>query len=131
MRLLRTGAEILAGRAGLVALSAAVGLLVARALGPVAQGHYSLTVAVLSLVAALVNGGIGLAAVPIVRRAQASVGQVLRAQGTWSGLVALVVLIAALAVTVCWAGRWSARVLGWDRAVALIACGGACALLAC
>ncbi len=131
MRLLRTSAEILAGRVGLVALSVAVGLLVARALGPVGQGHYSLTVAVLALVAALVNGGIGLAAVPVVRRAQASIGQVLRAQGLWSGLVTLVVLTAALVATGGAAGRWSARVLGWDRAVALIAGGGACALLAC
>ena len=131
MRLLRTGGEVLTARAAQVVAGAAVGLLVARALGPAAQGHYSLTIAVMTFAGALLNGGVGLSAVPPLRRRELSLRRVLRAQGAWLALAGAGLLAAGAVATAGPAAAWTAAHLGWTGAVAAAAAVGAAALLAC
>ena len=131
MRLLRTGGEVLTARAAQVVAGAAVGLLVARALGPAAQGHYSLTIAVMTFAGALLNAGVGLSAVPPLRRRELSLRRVLRAQGAWLALAGAGLLAAGAVATAGPAAAWTAAHLGWTGAVAAAAAVGAAALLAC
>ena len=95
MRLLGAGARILSGRLVQVAANATVVFLVAKALGPTGQGHYSLTVAVSQLAAALLAGGMGLAAVPPLRRDRLPAGRMVSVQGAWTGATGLILLAAA------------------------------------
>ena len=62
MRLVRTGGGILLCRVLQAAAIAAVMPLVARGLGPEGQGYYVLTFTAILFCAALLNGGLGLAA---------------------------------------------------------------------
>lgn len=117
MRLLRTGAQILAVRGGQVALTAGAGLVIARALGPREQGFYSLTLAGALLAAAALNGGVGLAAVPALRSGEASARRLLRAQLRWIAGVSGCLALAALAAAGP-ARESAARCLGWDAAAA-------------
>lgn len=120
MRLLRTGAQILAVRGGQVALTAAAGLLIARTLGPREQGFYSLTLAGALLAAAALNGGVGLAAVPALRSGEASARRLLRAQLWWIAAVGGALALTALAAAGP-AREAAARWLGWDAAAAAAA----------
>ena len=83
MRLFRAGASILFSRVGQVLANAAVVIMVAKTLGPVGQGHYSLTVAAVLLLASVLGGGMGLAAVPPLRQDKIPPGRMMRAQLTW------------------------------------------------
>ena len=131
MKLLRTGGQVLAARGAQVVAGAAVGLVVARALGPAAQGHYSLTIAVMTFAGALLNGGVGLSAVPPLRRHELSLRRILRAQGVWFALAGAALLAAGAVATTGGAAAWTAAHLGWTGAVAGAAAAGAAALLAC
>lgn len=125
MKLLRTGGEILASRVGQAGVNALCGLLIARALGPVGQGHYSLTVTAVLLVAALANGGMGLAAVPPLRQGGIAPRRMLRAQAVWILLVAVLIGVAGAAAWRLGLDAPARQHLGWDPALA------AAALLAC
>ena len=95
MKLVEAGAKILFSRVGQVMANAAVVLVVAKTLGPEGQGHYSLTVALAMLLAALLGGGMGLAAVPPLRQNKVPAARMLKAQLIWaSGMVLLLVLLA-------------------------------------
>jgi O-antigen/teichoic acid export membrane protein len=131
VRLLRTGGEVLTARAAQVVAGAAVGLLVARALGPAAQGHYSLTIVVMTFAGALFNGGVGLSAVPPLRRCELSLHRVVRAQGAWLVFAGAGLLAAGVVATTGPAAAWTAAHLGWTVAVAAAVAVGAAALLAC
>ena len=75
--------------------NAAVVLVVAKTLGPEGQGHYSLTVALAMLLAALFGGGMGLAAVPPLRQNKVPAARMLKAQLIWaSGMVVVLLLLA-------------------------------------
>jgi len=95
MKLVEAGVKILFSRVGQVLANAVVVLIVAKTLGPEGQGHYSLTVALTMLLAALLGGGMGLAAVPPLRRDLVPATRMLKAQLIWAaGVVGVFVLVA-------------------------------------
>jgi len=95
MKLVAAGAKILFSRVGQVLANAVVVLLVAKTLGPEGQGHYSLTVALSMLLAALLGGGMGLAAVPPLRQDKVPAGRMVKAQLVWAlGMVGVLLLLA-------------------------------------
>ncbi len=97
MRLVGAGARILYSRIIQVLANAAVVFFVAKTLGPEGQGHYSLTVAVAQLASALLAGGMGLAAVPPLRRNRVPARRMVVAQLGWTvTMAALFGLVAAL-----------------------------------
>jgi O-antigen/teichoic acid export membrane protein len=113
MRMVATGGRILASRLGQVAANGIIGLLLAAWLGPADLGRYSLTLAAVMLTAALLNGGLGLAAVPPLRRGEVRLARTLSAQVLWillaavvlGGMLALIkgpVLAGALAGSLGW-----------------------------
>lgn len=121
MKLVRDGTRILGSRVGQVLANAAVVMLVAKTLGPEGQGHYSLTVALAMLLGSLLGGGMGLAAVPPLRRDLVSPLRMVNAQTLW--LLAMGVLLLLFA-------RWSAsepqatvfaQRLGWEPGLPLLA----------
>lgn len=128
--LLRTGGAVLAARLLQALANAAVGWLVARELGPAGQGRYALTLLLALVGAAVANGGVGLAAVPRLKRHPAQARALLSSQLRW-------ILAVAPALAAVTAVAWSlglADVLratagwtdAWAPAAALI---GAAALL--
>lgn len=129
MRLLKTGSEVLAARIGQVVCGAVSGVIVARVLGAEGQGRYSLSLAVAMLAAALLNGGIGLAAVPLLRRGELPLIWVLRAQMGWVAAAATLLFVLSLPLTV-WRPDWSVVHLGWTGGLALLVALGAAALIA-
>ena len=95
MKLVEAGSKILFSRVGQVLANAVVVLVVAQTLGPEGQGHYSLTVALAMLLAALLGGGMGLAAVPPLRQDKVPAARMLKAQMIWAaGMVLLLLLLA-------------------------------------
>jgi O-antigen/teichoic acid export membrane protein len=108
MKLVEVGAKILFSRVGQVLANAVVVLVVAKTLGPEGQGHYSLTVALAMLLAAVLGGGMGLAAVPPLRQGKVPVLRMLKAQLIWA-----VGMIGVLALAAWWStGGHQAEVLG-------------------
>lgn len=129
MSLLRAGARILFSRVGQVLANAAVVMVVAKTLGPVGQGHYSLTVAGVLLLASVLGGGMGLAAVPPLRQDRIAPGRMLRAQLLWvSAMVALLVALAFWSTRPQAAGFLAAH-LGWRPGWGFLAALAASAVL--
>jgi O-antigen/teichoic acid export membrane protein len=129
VKLLREGAAVFALRLGQAAAGAGAGLVVARALGPDGQGRYALGITLLMFAAAAVNGGVGLAAVPVIRRRPAAACALLRTQAVWTGAVTLA---AAGAGALAWrtaAGADLAARLGWSAATAAAMAGALAALV--
>jgi len=121
LKLVAAGSQILFSRVGQVLANAVVVLLVANVLGPTGQGHYSLTVAVVMLLASLMGGGMGLAAVPPLRQGRVRLTRMFAAQMVWC--VGMVALLAGVAL---WAQdhRWQEYLghsLGWTPEVAWLA----------
>ncbi|MBK9302723.1 MAG: polysaccharide biosynthesis C-terminal domain-containing protein [bacterium] len=118
MKLLREGAAVLVLRLGQAAAGAGAGLVVARALGPDDQGRYALGITLLMFVAAAVNGGVGLAAVPAIRRRPDAARSLLRVQALWT--VAAALAVAALGALAWRTGTGAALALrlGWSPATA-------------
>lgn len=113
MKLLETGSRILASRVGQAVVIAVTGILLARALGPSGQGHLSLTLLVIMLSAAVLNGGMGLAAVPPLRRGETTLARMLSAQAVWIAGVAALVLLFAFLVPRTGLASLAQRHLGW------------------
>ncbi len=130
MKLLQTGSRILASRIGQAILIALTGLLVARVLGPSGQGHFSLTLLVVMLGAALLNGGVGLAAVPPLRRGEVSLGEMLQAQLAWVVLVGIFLLLAGSILGRTHLIDLARSQLGWNHGTAVLAGIAILALLA-
>jgi len=121
MKLVEAGAKILFSRVGQVLANAAVVLVVAKTLGPEGQGHYSLTVALAMLMAALLGGGMGLAAVPPLRQDKVPAARMLKAQLIWaSGMVLLLLLLAWWSTGIAPAMVLQER-LGWFSGLGFLA----------
>jgi len=121
MKLVAAGAKILFSRVGQVLANAVVVLIVAKTLGPEGQGHYSLTVAMCMLLAALLGGGMGLAAVPPLRQNKIPAVRMLKAQLLWAlGMVGVLVLVAWWSMTGDLADVLQRR-LGWFSGLGFLA----------
>ncbi len=115
MKLVETGGKILFSRVGQVLANAVLVLIVANILGPEGQGHYSLTVALALLMASLLGGGMGLAAVPPLRQGKVRLTRMFAAQMIWVvGMTGLLLLLA-------WTSTFGylrgvlGHYLGWSR----------------
>jgi O-antigen/teichoic acid export membrane protein len=102
MSLLRQGGGILAARLTQALANALTGWLIARVLGPTSQGHYSLLLLLIVVGAALLNGGMGLAAVPQLRSGRVRIGRMLKAQLTWLSAMFIVAIGLVSLLTVPW-----------------------------
>lgn len=129
MRLVGAGARILSGRIAQVLANAAVVFIVAKTLGPRGQGHYSLTVAVAQLSAALLAGGMGLAAVPPLRRNRLPAARMVGVQGGWTLTMGVLLFAGASLTAGGAAGRFLAEHLGWPRELGYAVALGATGLL--
>ncbi len=121
--LLRRGGGVLATRLGQAALNAVAGWLVADRLGPDVQGRYALAVFVALMLSSLLNGGAGIAAVPLIRRGETAARSVIRAQTAWA-IAAVAVLGAAFALLWTTPARpWLDQALAWEggHAMAVLA----------
>lgn len=129
MRLLRAGTRILFSRVGQVLANAAVVMVVAKTLGPTGQGHYSLTLAGVLLLASVLGGGMGLAAVPPLRQDKIRPGRMFRAQLSWVGGMVVVMTLLAWWTTTPAPARFLARHVGWDPGWGFLAALAATAIL--
>ena len=121
MNLVAAGSKILFSRVGQVLANAVVVLVVAKTLGPEGQGHYSLTVAMAMLLAALLGGGMGLAAVPPLRQNKVPAARMLKAQLMWAtGMIGVLFLAAWWSTWGDQAGILESR-LGWFAGVGFLA----------
>lgn len=120
MKLVAVGSKILFSRVGQVLANAAVVLFIANILGPTKQGHYSLTVAVAMLIASLVGGGMGLAAVPPLRQGKVNFLRMFTAQMIW--MAGMVLVIGGVAWLTNY-GRFRvglANHLGWSQGLGYV-----------
>ncbi len=94
MKLIEAGSKILFSRVGQVLANATLVMIVANILGPEGQGHYSLTMALAMLMASLLGGGMGLAAVPPLRQGKIRPTRMFAAQMIWVvGMVGVMFLL--------------------------------------
>ncbi|MEN8006913.1 MAG: polysaccharide biosynthesis C-terminal domain-containing protein [Candidatus Krumholzibacteriota bacterium] len=121
MKLVEAGAKILFSRVGQVTANAVVVLVVAKTLGPEGQGHYSLTVALAMLLAALLGGGMGLAAVPSLRQDKVPAVRMLKAQSIWAVGMVLLLLLTAWWSTGAGPADVLHRRLGWFSGLGFLA----------
>jgi len=121
MKLVEAGGKILFSRVGQVLANAAVVMVVANILGPEGQGHYSLTVALAMLLASLLGGGMGLAAVPPLRQGKVRPFRMFTAQMIWVGGMVAVLLALGWLSTHGSLGRVLDRYLGWTAGLGYVA----------
>ena len=126
MKLAVTGSRILVLRALQKAANAAVAIVIMQGLGPVGNGRYSLTVTIVTVLAAVLAGGVGLASVPFLRRQTPAPWRVHRAQLLWFALVAGILVLAVGAVRSTSVWTWLQRELTWNEI--LLACAAATVL---
>ncbi len=125
MRLIKAGSRILFSRVWQVLANAVAVLVIAKTLGPTGQGFFSLTVAVAMLLGAALGGGMGLAAVPPIRRKQVSIVRMLKAQLCWAALMGVVMGVLATLVAEGRAAEILETRLGWKQGFGwLAACAG-------
>lgn len=129
MRLVAAGGRILYSRIWQVLANAAVIFVVAKTLGPTGQGHYSLTVAIAQLASALLAGGMGLAAVPPLRRGLVTARRMVTVQTVWLLMMAAVLILAGAATEVASVAGFLGDQLGWTRGVGFLAALAAMGLL--
>lgn len=130
MTLARTGSHVLVWRALQKLTGALAVLVIAHGLGPEGNGRFSLTLLLVTVLAAVLSGGVGLASVPFLRQRRATAGRVLAAQAGWLGLVLAVLIVLALAVSQGPAWTWLNLELGWSWSLLLAAVVWVMALLA-
>nr|MEE4269762.1 polysaccharide biosynthesis C-terminal domain-containing protein [Candidatus Krumholzibacteria bacterium] len=129
MRLFKAGARILFSRIGQVLANAAVVMVIAKTLGPSGQGHYSLTVAGVLLLASLLGGGMGLSAVPPLRQDKIRPARMFRVQMTWVAGMAVVLGVLAWLSTTPAPAAFLADHLGWRPGWGFLAALAALAVL--
>jgi len=114
VKLAETGSRILFWRALQKVANALVVLAIAHGLGPAGNGRFSLTLMLVTVLAAVLAGGVGLASVPPLRQGTLPVRRILAAQVLWVGWVvaALVGLGVIARATDLW--PWLHGTLGWD-----------------
>lgn len=129
MKLIEAASKIFFSRVGQVLANAAVVMIIAKVLGPEGQGYYSLTITLALLLSAMLGGGMGLAAVPPLRRNLVSASRMLKAQLMWAaGMTVLLLVIAYFSM----GGRLAdvlADHLGWSAGFGFMAAMAAVALL--
>lgn len=115
MRLAVAGSQVLLWRAAQKAAGMGAAVVIMQGLGPTGNGRYSLTVTLITVLAAVLSGGVGLASVPRLRDGEERPARVLRAQALWlaSVLIMLVALTATSHVSGVWS--WLSGSLGWSR----------------
>lgn len=129
MKLARTGSQILLWRALQKGAGVLAMLAVAHGLGPAGNGRFSLTLLLVTVAAAVLSGGVGLAAVPLLRQQKVAPRRLLAAQGAW---LAIVLLALAGLTWLVWEGPigvWLRSSLGWQPSLAAAVLAGVCALL--
>jgi len=119
--LLRTGAGVLLARMMQGVVNAGCGWLVARELGPTGQGHYALTLMIVMLSSSLANGGVGLAAVPLLKSGAAGLRRIVLAQLGWVALVMPWLVVGAIVAWMAGAGAWATGMLGWTSVLTPVA----------
>ncbi len=129
MRFFGAALRILLSRVGQVAANAAVVVVVAQTLGPVGQGHYSLTVAAAQLASALLACGMGLAAVPPLRQDRVPARRMVTAQAQWTAAMTLVLVGAAWWTSRGAVAAFLSEHLGWAPGVGFVAAAAAVGLL--
>ncbi len=130
MNLARTGSHVLVWRALQKAGGAAVVLVIAQGLGPEGNGRFSLTLVLVTVLAALLSGGVGLASVPILRRGLAPAARVLAAQAIWVAVVCAVLVAMGFAAFLGPAWGWFVDALGWNTSLLAAAAVAVIALIA-
>jgi len=130
VKLFATGGKVFVCNVGGVAFNAALLLALAKYLGPHGQGLFTMTLTVIMIVAAIGNGGLGLAAVPLLRRGEVSLGRVLRAQGLWLVVVAMLLLVVAFVLRRAYGAGPETLPLHWSGTTVLAVALGALALIA-
>ncbi len=115
MKLIEAGSKILFSRVGQVLANAIGVMIVANILGPEGQGHFSLTVALVMLLASLLGGGMGLAAVPPLRQGKVRPTRMFAAQMIWMGGMVLVMLLLGWLSSHGYLREILARRLGWSQ----------------
>ncbi len=113
MRLALTGSQVLLWRAVQKAAGVGTAIVVMQGLGPEGNGRYSLTVTIVTVLAALLSAGVGLASVPRLRDGEEAPRRILIAQGAWLLVVggALVILVLLARGSAAW--DWLELSLGW------------------
>ncbi len=129
MNLVGPGSRILLSRLVQVAANAAVVIIVAKILGPVGQGHYSLTLALGLLTASFLAGGQGIAAVPILRQGRVPRNRVFQAQLLWVGGASLVLLGLAWLTLMSGPSAFMAAHLGWFPGMGFLLSGAVLGIL--
>ncbi len=121
MNLATTGSRVLVWRILQKAANALVVLAVAQGLGPEGNGRYSLALLVITVLAAVLNGGVGLASVPPLRQQKADPRQLLGAQTLWISIVAVFLVVLGILVRTTGAWHWLHEALSWDLNLVLVA----------
>ena len=129
MRFFGAALRILLSRVGQVAANAALVVVVAQTLGPVGQGHYSLTMAAAQLASALLACGMGLAAVPPLRQDRVPARRMVTAQAQWSAAMIVLLLAAAWWTCAPAPARFLAANLGWWPGLGFVVAAAAAGLL--
>lgn len=130
MKLADLGSRVLAWRALQKAAGAAVIVVVMQGLGPEGNGRYSLSVTVVTVLAALLSGGVGLASVPRLNDAAHRARDILRAQAFWLGLATALLLVVAAVVRLGDGWSWFRDSLGWTDPLLLAALVAVVAMIA-
>ena len=129
MKLARTGSHILGWRAVQKAAGAFTVLAVAQGLGPEGNGRYSLTLMVVTVLAAVLSAGVGLASVPLLRRGEVAARRILAAQAVWIAVVLLLLVAGFVAVGDGPVRMWLESTLTWDLSLLVAATAAVLAML--
>jgi O-antigen/teichoic acid export membrane protein len=129
VRLAATGSRILLWRALQKLAGALTVLVIAQGLGPAGNGRYSLTLLVMTVTAAVLAAGVGLASVPRLRRGEDPPTRLLAAQAGWLGAVTVVLVGVAAVARGTGAWGWLAGSLGWDTGLLAAAVAAVVAML--
>ena len=129
MNLATTGSRVLIWRTLQKVANAVVVVEVAQGLGPEGNGRYSLALLVITVLAALFNGGVGLASVPPLRQHKIDPRRILGAQTLWMAVVAGILIILGVLVRFTGLWQWLEEALTWDLSLILVAGAAIMALL--
>jgi len=129
LKLARTGSHILGWRAVQKAAGACTVLAVAQGLGPEGNGRYSLTLMVVTVLAAVLSAGVGLASVPLLRRGEVAARRILAAQAVWIVVVVLLLVAGFIALGEGPVRMWLESTLTWDLSLLVAATAAVLAML--
>ncbi len=129
MKLARTGSHVLLWRAAQKAAGVLAMLAIAHGLGPAGNGRFSLSLLLVTVAAAVLSGGVGLAAVPLLRQRRVAPLRLFAAQGAWLVLVAAGLAVLAAILWRGGVGDWLRDSLGWNAGLLVAMLAAVVALL--